>query len=176
MAWLNHLPGVTDGPQVDFSGIPLDDTGGGAATAAIIGAGWGDVIYALAGISAAMEDANLGGDPASSPGARDQNISVPAGALGFPTSTGNDVDVLRLKEGIERFLITDINNPAGSSVAQSVVWTAADPIDLGYVDEFNHVPGGSNVQYMDGHVEFVKYPGKYPVHSVFAALNFQEWF
>jgi len=28
---------------------------------------------------------------------------------------------------------------------------------------FNHVPGGSNVLYMDGHVEFVKSGVKYPV-------------
>ncbi|NLT60446.1 MAG: hypothetical protein GXX88_07375, partial [Candidatus Hydrogenedentes bacterium] len=33
----------------------------------------------------------------------------------------------------------------------------------GAVTEFNHVPGGCNVLYMDGHVEFIKYPGKFPV-------------
>ena len=26
------------------------------------------------------------------------------------------------------------------------------------VKYFNHIPGGSNVLFMDGHVEFVKYP------------------
>jgi prepilin-type processing-associated H-X9-DG protein len=31
------------------------------------------------------------------------------------------------------------------------------------VSGFNHVPGGSNVLYMDGHVEFVKYPGPPPI-------------
>ena len=28
---------------------------------------------------------------------------------------------------------------------------------------FNHVPGGANVLFLDGHVEFVRYPGKFPV-------------
>ena len=28
---------------------------------------------------------------------------------------------------------------------------------------FNHVPGGGNVLYMDGHVRFIKYPGNFPM-------------
>ena len=28
---------------------------------------------------------------------------------------------------------------------------------------FNHIPGGSNVLFMDGHVEFVFYPSKFPI-------------
>lgn len=35
----------------------------------------------------------------------------------------------------------------------------------------NHVPGGGNVLYMDGHVEFIKYPGETPVSVAFATLN-----
>ena len=31
------------------------------------------------------------------------------------------------------------------------------------IANFNHVPGGANVLYMDGHVEFVRYPEGYPV-------------
>jgi prepilin-type processing-associated H-X9-DG protein len=35
---------------------------------------------------------------------------------------------------------------------------------------FNHIPGGSNVLYMDGHVDFQKYPSnKFPAHR--AAAN-----
>jgi prepilin-type processing-associated H-X9-DG protein len=36
---------------------------------------------------------------------------------------------------------------------------------------FNHIPGGSNVLYMDGHVEFMKYQklGPAPVNAGFAA-------
>ena len=76
--------------------------------------------------------------------------------------------LLRLKEGIERFLITDINNPAGSTEAQSTVFMVFDDQNAGNPSLMNHLPGGGNVLYMDGHVEFVKYPGKTP-YSVFMA-------
>jgi prepilin-type processing-associated H-X9-DG protein len=36
--------------------------------------------------------------------------------------------------------------------------------------KFNHIPGGSNVLYMDGHVEFVKYPGPPPVDKLSASF------
>lgn len=68
---------------------------------------------------------------------------------------------LKLKEGIERFLITDINNAAGSAKAQStlpVMWDYIE-FDAGNPDgAFIHIPGGCNVLFMDGHVEFSKYP------------------
>jgi prepilin-type processing-associated H-X9-DG protein len=37
---------------------------------------------------------------------------------------------------------------------------------------FNHVPGGSNVLFMDGHVEFIRYAemGAFPVNGPFAAI------
>ncbi|HUW61781.1 MAG TPA: DUF1559 domain-containing protein, partial [Candidatus Bathyarchaeia archaeon] len=37
-----------------------------------------------------------------------------------------DLTVYRLREGIERFFITDINNPAASALAQSEVWIMSD--------------------------------------------------
>jgi len=81
---------------------------------------------------------------------------LPAGAgNGGPDST----TVYRLREGIERFLITDINNPAASAVAQSEVWMMFDITSMNAAD-FNHVPGGANVLYMDGHVEFIRYPSE----------------
>jgi prepilin-type processing-associated H-X9-DG protein len=39
-------------------------------------------------------------------------------------------------------------------------WTANT--DVSTASSYNHLPGGANVLYMDGHVEFVK-QGKYPV-------------
>jgi prepilin-type processing-associated H-X9-DG protein len=65
--------------------------------------------------------------------------------------------IFRLKEGVERFLITDINNPAGSARAQSTVPIYWD-IVADSVKKFSHIPGGGNVLYMDGHVSFNKYP------------------
>lgn len=77
---------------------------------------------------------------------------------GDPVPVGGYDSILRLREGIERFYITDINNPASSARAQSEIVTMHD----GVSDEathFNHIPGGGNVLYMDGHVEFMKYEG-----------------
>lgn len=66
-----------------------------------------------------------------------------------------------LREGVERFLITDINNPGAANVAQSefgIMWDFLKAGDGEGVAEFNHAPGGGNVLFMDGHVEFGKYP------------------
>jgi len=69
----------------------------------------------------------------------------------------------KLREGIERFFITDINNPAASSMAQSGIAVMYDAFGAGSADEnsgsgsvgaYNHVLGGSNVLFMDGHVQF----------------------
>lgn len=73
------------------------------------------------------------------------------------------VTLYRMREGIERFFITDINNPAGSAKAQSEVFAMWDDISVGNPEFMNHIPGGSNVLYMDGHVEFERYPGKFPI-------------
>jgi len=85
--------------------------------------------------------------------------------LDSPIGTRRITTVYRLREGIERFFITDINNPAASSMAQSEIPVFWD-IPSASVDEFNHVPGGCNVGYLDGHVEFHRYPtDKFPVCS-----------
>jgi prepilin-type N-terminal cleavage/methylation domain-containing protein/prepilin-type processing-associated H-X9-DG protein len=103
--------------------------------------------------------------------ASSQNVG-PTGTLGNGTSN----IVNRLREGIERFLITDINNPGASAIAQSGLVVMGDVISSGTGDPgsgtnyFNHVPGGSNVLYMDGHVEFRRYPGGFPASRNFAEL------
>lgn len=108
---------------------------------------------------------------------------IDTSALGLPGvgNAGSD-DVQRLREGIERFLITDINSPAQSAQAQStlpVMWDViasnqAAVLDPGSNDPasdmFNHIPGGVNVLYMDGHVEFSRYPGDFPASRTFAGL------
>ncbi len=72
---------------------------------------------------------------------------------------GNGDTLYRLREGIERFAITDINNPAASAMAQSEIFVMFDKVSARAVD-FSHVPGGSNVLYLDGHVEFNRYPSE----------------
>jgi len=93
-------------------------------------------------------------------------------------SSGQKVTVQPLREGIERFFITDINNPAGASSAQSdlaIMWDTSqfsvnedDPRGV-VVESYNHVPGGSNVLFMDGHVEFARYPQ--PTGSKFISMT-----
>jgi len=99
---------------------------------------------------------------------------VGTGFEGWGNADGDTI--YRLREGIERFMITDINNPAASAVAQSEVpvmfdsiAAASDEAGLG-IAKFNHVPGGCNVLWMDGHVEFIRYPGDFPVDPDFAEL------
>jgi len=84
--------------------------------------------------------------------------------------------IYRLREGIERFFISDINNAAASNKAQSeipvmwdTIWTTSrqDGFSFSY---FSHVPGGGNVLYMDGHVEFIKYPTEFPVDCTMPAM------
>ena len=61
-----------------------------------------------------------------------------------------------LREGVERFFITDINNPAASTMMQSEIpvmferFTGPEAID------------GWNVLYMDGHVEFIPFGASFP--------------
>ncbi|MBI2432588.1 MAG: prepilin-type N-terminal cleavage/methylation domain-containing protein [Candidatus Hydrogenedentes bacterium] len=84
-----------------------------------------------------------------------------------PIGNGDSNTLYRLREGIERFMITDINNAAASAIAQSQLVIMYDTIasgegEPGGIGLYNHIPGGSNTLYMDGHVEFNKYPGKFP--------------
>ncbi|HOV33262.1 MAG TPA: DUF1559 domain-containing protein [Candidatus Hydrogenedens sp.] len=74
--------------------------------------------------------------------------------------------VPRLRMGIERFLITDINNPGASAKASSEIPVMWDEIAVyGSATTFNHVPGGGNCLYMDGHVEFLHWPSKFPADT-----------
>lgn len=108
------------------------------------------------------------------------------GALGINGSTqycwgsgGSNVSY-RVREGVERFMITDINNPSASAMAQSEIPVLLDLISVphpetgiipnippnlppgNYVTRFNHLPGGCNCLYMDGHVEYIRYGQKFP--------------
>jgi prepilin-type N-terminal cleavage/methylation domain-containing protein/prepilin-type processing-associated H-X9-DG protein len=83
----------------------------------------------------------------------------------FATPLGGAHDTAyRLREGIERFLITDINNPAASAQAQSELAVMMDNI-ADAAESFNHIPGGANILFMDGHVEYGDYP-KAPANGV----------
>ena len=91
---------------------------------------------------------------------------------GRPLGNGGGTTIYRIREGVERFLITDINNPAASAFAQSelaVMWDVVSASSSGRA-QFNHVPGGANTLYMDGHVQFNRYPGEFPASKSFATV------
>jgi prepilin-type N-terminal cleavage/methylation domain-containing protein/prepilin-type processing-associated H-X9-DG protein len=114
------------------------------------------------------------------PAAIDMGFLVDVGAVFGATGTwdpanydkdhdlSNGETLYALREGIERFFITDINNPAGSTEAQSDIPVLYDQVGTD-VATYNHIPGGGNVLFMDGHVTFIRYPGDYPVCYTWAA-------
>ena len=85
--------------------------------------------------------------------ALEEDFEVPKG-----TGNGGGDRIYRLRAGIERFLISDINmiirEPLAATVPIMWEWPS------------NHAQGG-NVLYLDGHVEFVPYPGKFPMTQNF---------
>jgi prepilin-type processing-associated H-X9-DG protein len=86
-------------------------------------------------------------------GERGSDIRVPQGQ-----GTGGSHRLFRFRDGIERFLITDINNPAVANEA-----TRRVPVIWEWPENHN----GGYVLYLDGHVEFVPYPGKFPMTATF---------
>jgi prepilin-type N-terminal cleavage/methylation domain-containing protein/prepilin-type processing-associated H-X9-DG protein len=110
------------------------------------------------------------------------NSEFLAAALNFYTITdaqgaaefklGDFGPVPRLRDGIERFFITDINNPAASAKAASVIPVMWDEIAVyGGTSTFNHVPGGGNCLYLDGHVDYLRWPSIFPADPLGVVLS-----
>jgi len=84
---------------------------------------------------------------------RDKDIEVPRGQ-----GIGVGDRLFRFRDWTERFLITDISNPGAAVDAAKhipVIWEWPE----------NHQ--GGYVLFKDGHVEFVPYPGKFPMTAAF---------
>ena len=110
---------------------------------------------------------NIEGYPTGPPiiGLYGQDINLSGTAWEQMGNAGGNT-IYRMREGIERFMITDINNPAASARAQSEIPLMMDQIGAGErTSWFNHIPGGANVLYLDGHVSFLRYPGAFPVST-----------
>ncbi|MCX5769054.1 MAG: DUF1559 domain-containing protein [Candidatus Hydrogenedentes bacterium] len=118
----------------------------------------GQSTQALSWVASVVSAWNTGQIPAI-----DKDIE--ASILGTGNSGSNSF--YRIREGIERFLITDINNPAASAQAQSTVFIMLDVLST-QVEYFSHIPGGCNVLFLDGHVEFIKYLSEQPVTKALA--------
>jgi len=96
---------------------------------------------------------------------KDINLSGTS-AAGKGYGNNQSDTILRLSDGVERYLVLDVADPGLSSRAQSVVpvmWDLFCATPLMDRNQFNHVPGGSNCLFMDGHVAFIKYPGDFPI-------------
>lgn len=113
----------------------------------------------ISAFDAAMITAYVGHDGLTLMEGADKDVDLTKATPYVPGYGNGGSDTLyRLREGIERFLITDINNPAASAEAQSSIFIMMDELGSGAaIKKFNHVPGGCNVLSMDGHVEFIRY-------------------
>ncbi len=146
--------GLTDSSSYPLIGTLLGAFGGSNNYQVPIqlGAGLNALLVNAGPVIIAGTDGHLGQRLA------DEDIDISGESPGAGYGNGGGNTVYRLREGIERFLITDINNPAQSAQAQSTVWVMLDLFgNAGAIAYFNHIPGGCNVLYMDGHVEFIKY-------------------
>ena len=159
--WAINFPGITDDPHV------FDGSDSVALIADII-----SYFQSKPGIPQEVKDGFDGavqGLIASMTASTDEAVRK----VHEDIDTGTSITVYRFREGIERFFITDINNPAGSATAQSELSVMADVVNTNTSDNsaFNHLPGGANVLFMDGHVEFLRYPNVWPVSPLLAALS-----
>lgn len=167
--WMLQVPGVTDDPHV-FTSLEQD-----AFIAEVI-----SYFSTKPGV-----DPNLIGDFANfvlqlQAQFADQPINFQDPAfqahLSFFDADIDDLSTLaiyRFREGIERFLITDINNPASINAAQSTIWLMADFVNTAVGNDamrFNHLPGGANVLYLDGYVDYLRYPSEAPVSPLIARV------
>ncbi len=157
--WAFHVPGITDDNHVFTD---LDDVFD------YFGSKEGldqdlvtDFMQAVTSIMAVFQS-----DPAN-----EEELAYQMSILDGNLSAG-DLTIYRLAEGIERMMVKDISNPAATSLAQSDIAVTLDYISQKVADNnaFNHQPGGCNVLYLDGHVEFAKYPGSWPVSPLLAVL------
>ena len=79
------------------------------------------------------------------------------GEIPVPNVEGRTLRLLR--EGIERFYVKD----SGSAVEAALVRSGIPVL----VERLGSHQGGAHVYYLDGHIEFLKYPSKYPMSVAF---------
>lgn len=127
----------------------------------------------LVGLSLAVLGVFFNEDP-SDDGVTDDDVNLAAvGMNGLGYGNGGSDMIYRIKEGVERFMITDINNPAASAQSQSslpILWDKISTNPTGGIG-FNHIPGGCNTLYLDGHVEFIRMGKTFPATPGHATLN-----
>lgn len=163
---LNTRPGD---PTIDpilniISSIPEIEIPAGAAGTVVPQ----QLFYSVFSIATLVAQSYLAEDPSKN-NLADQDITI-AAAAGATAGNGDTNKIYRLREGIERFMISDINNAALTNLAQSELFIMFDQVSTDAA-MFNHVPGGSNVLFMDAHCEFIKFPGKPPIDKPMAIVS-----
>ncbi|MBX7258070.1 MAG: DUF1559 domain-containing protein [Candidatus Hydrogenedentes bacterium] len=159
LAWAlipSEIAGTANANDPALDGLDANNTA--ASIAVMVSLGF--VVDPLVGLGAAADGISNAATPADAFPFADNDVDTDdaMAAVGLtPTGRGT---LYRLREGIERFFISDINNPAASALAQSGVPVMFDSLST-VISEFNHVPGGANILFMDGHVQFDRYPGEY---------------
>ncbi|MDQ1256145.1 MAG: hypothetical protein QG656_741 [Candidatus Hydrogenedentes bacterium] len=173
LGWVMDRCNDTD-PQTDisaalalFGAIGLDTTGIDGSQAAP--AQFADAIVGLLTAAAgAMASPDI---PTAAFMIADDNITMPTPPSGGTTGNGNGGGPIcfRLQEGIERMMVLDVTNAGATAMSQSEIWVMGDQVST-QIELFNHMPGGCNILFMDGHTEFIKYPGEAPVSRGLAVL------
>lgn len=104
---------------------------------------------------------------------RDSSIDMSSfGFGGLGNAGGNTLN--RLSASVDRFLLTDINSVfTGGISGASAVPTMWDQLSTN-ISQFNHVPAGQHILYLDGHVEFKTFfplSSDFPTTALYAAIN-----
>jgi prepilin-type processing-associated H-X9-DG protein len=111
------------------------------------------------------EDAEILADAYLAAVARGETL---AGEIELAPGQGSTKEsrLLQIRDGVERYITPDhISGPAETSYLLSRVPLMIERLG-------NHRPEGGNVLYLDGRVEFIEYPGKFPMtERTIAALE-----
>ncbi len=86
-----------------------------------------------------------------------EDLTVPEGK-----GIGGTEIIPRVRLGLAESLGDDVSCPSDATIP---VLMDAISLDL---SKHNHRPAGANVAFLDGHVEFIEYPGKFPVTAMIA--------
>ena len=86
---------------------------------------------------------------------------------------GGDI-YYRLRDSVSRFFIKDVNSPTHGAMGDSEIPVLYDTLWNQGTPSISHMtPLGGNVLYMDGHVEFQRYPN--PYDRIPYTQDFMEW-
>lgn len=170
----NYVGVVTAGDQsYNYLGYAMDNVDeGDVMIPAFPGAPF-DAPAQFAGVSYQIGAVTFNFTPFDDVFLEDDIDLVMLGLGGFGAGNGGTDTIFRLRNGVSRFMITDVNNAGASAQSESTMPIAWDTIsskiagNIGY----NHVPGGCNTLYMDGHVEFIKFGSRFPATSSHAQFN-----